>query len=284
MITVDYHTHNLRCGHAQGQIEDYIRAAIRLGLVDIGISDHNPAFWLPGDDPLPSISMAKSELEGYVEETLRLKAQYAGQIKVRLGLECDYIEGLEDEYRDILARYPFDYVIGSVHWVLNANIFHVRRWDEVTDTLPTFVEYYRLITRSAQSGLFDIIGHATAMTAFAPKPIAAGVEALQDAALDVIKEVGVAMEVNTSGFRKMTTEPFPTFRMIAAAHDMGIPLTFSSDSHRPDDVGFARDRMATYFAQIGVNELAAFEARKRTMLPLRLERGETEVALSPAAD
>jgi histidinol-phosphatase (PHP family) len=228
--------------------------------------------------------MAKSELEDYVEETLRLKAQYAGQINVRLGLECDYVEGMEDEYRELLARYPFDYLIGSVHWVLNANIFHARRWDGVADTLPTFAEYYRLIVKSAQSGLFDIVGHTTALTAFAPKPIAAGIEAMQDAALDAIKESGVAMEVNTSGFRKMTTEPFPTFRMIARAHDLGIPLTFSSDSHRPDDVGYARDRMAVYFGQIGLVELATFEARQRMMLPLRLESGEIQPALSAAAD
>lgn len=278
MITVDYHTHNIRCGHAQGQIEDYIRAAIRLGLTDIGISDHNPAYWLPGDDPMPTVSMAKSELEGYVEETLRLKAKYAGQINVRLGLECDYVEGMEDACRDMLARHPFDYVIGSVHWVQDANIFHVRRWDGVTDALPIFAEYYRLIIKSAQSGLFDIIGHSTAMTAFAPKPLADGIEALQDEALTAIKDAGLVMEVNTSGFRKMTTEPFPTFRMIAAAHSLGIPLTFSSDSHRPDDVGYARDRIAAYFAQIGLGGLATFEGRQRIMLPLHEAISEPAMA------
>ncbi len=282
MITVDYHTHNTRCGHAQGQIEDYVRAAIRLGLSDIGISDHNPAYWLPGDDPIPTVSMAKSELEGYVDETLRLKAKYAGRINVRLGLECDYVEGMEGACREMLARHPFDYVIGSVHWVQDANIFHVRRWDGVSDALPIFAEYYRLIIKSAQSGLFDIIGHATAMTAFAPKPLADGIEALQDEALTAIQDAGLVMEVNTSGFRKMNTEPFPTFRMIAAAQHRGIPLTFSSDSHRPDDVGFARDRVAAYLAQIGVRELATFEGRQRTMLPLYEAEGER--TLAAAAD
>ncbi|MCC7209448.1 MAG: histidinol-phosphatase [Anaerolineae bacterium] len=282
MITVDYHTHNIRCGHAQGQIEDYIRAAIRLGLTDIGVSDHNPAYWLPGDDPMPTVSMAKSELEGYVDETLRLKAKYAGQINVRLGLECDYVEGMEDACREMLARHPFDYVIGSVHWVQDANIFHVRRWDGVTDALPIFAEYYRLIIKSAQSGLFDIVGHSTAMTAFAPKPLADGIEALQDEALAAINDAGLVMEVNTSGFRKMTTEPFPTFRMIAAAHRLGIPLTFSSDSHRPEDVGYARDRIAAYFAQIGLGGLATFAGRQRIMLPLH--EAASEPAMAAAAD
>src|SRR5512135_486941 len=118
MITVDYHTHNLRCGHAQGQIEDYVKAAIKHGLTDIGISDHSPLYFLEGNDPQPGLAMAKDELDGYVEEVLQLKTRYAEQINVRLGIESDYIEGMEDEYRAILARYPFDYVIGSVHHVL----------------------------------------------------------------------------------------------------------------------------------------------------------------------
>jgi histidinol-phosphatase (PHP family) len=92
LIRVDYHTHNVRCGHAQGQIEDYIRAAITKGLTDVGISDHSPIYWQDGNDPMPTIAMAKDELDGYVAEVLRLKDQYADRINVRLGLESDYVE------------------------------------------------------------------------------------------------------------------------------------------------------------------------------------------------
>src|SRR5260221_1216808 len=112
MITLDYHTHHARCGHAQGQIEDYIKAALSKGLTEIGISDHSPLYYLDGNDPQPQSAMAKNELDGYVEEVLKLKAKYAGQIMVRLGIESDYLEGMEDFYAAIFAKYPFDYVIG----------------------------------------------------------------------------------------------------------------------------------------------------------------------------
>ena len=52
MITIDYHTHHYRCGHAQGNIEDYIKAALNKGLTEIGISDHAPIYWMDGNDPL----------------------------------------------------------------------------------------------------------------------------------------------------------------------------------------------------------------------------------------
>jgi histidinol-phosphatase (PHP family) len=271
MIKVDYHTHNLRCGHAQGRIEDYIKAAILRGLADIGISDHSPIYWLEGDDPLPTLAMAKSELDGYVDEVLSLKKQYEGQIDVRLGLECDYIEGMEDYYRAVLAKYPFDYVIGSVHYVSGRNVYDASRWAGAAagsqPVMDTFAEYYRLVAKSARSGMFDIIAHATAITAYAPKPIAAAIEPLQDAALQAIADAYVCMEINTSGYRKMTTDPFPTARMVAKAHELGIPLTFSSDSHRPDDVAFASDRVGKLLGEVGVTELATFSARQRVMTP-----------------
>ncbi|GAB4551034.1 MAG: histidinol-phosphatase HisJ [Anaerolineae bacterium] len=268
MISVDYHTHHNRCGHAQGHIEDYIRSGLNKGLLEIGISDHAPIFWKDGDDPMPTIAMAKSELDGYVDEVLRLKAKYAGQIEVRLGLEVDYVEGMEDEYRAILSKYPWDYLIGSVHFVKDRNVYDVRRWDGVADVMPIFVEYYRLVVKSARAGLFDILAHTTAVTAYAPKPIPSAIEPLQDAALEAIAASGICVEINTSGYRKMTTDPFPTVRMIKKAHHLGIPLTFSSDAHRPEDVTYAADRIEGLLEEMGVTEIAAFEGRHRRMVSI----------------
>lgn len=268
MILIDYHTHNARCGHAQGQIEDYIQAGIRRGLREIGISDHCPIYWKDGDDPQPNIAMAKSELPGYVAEVLRLKAKYADQINVRLGLEVDYIEGDEDACRAILADYAFDYLIGSVHFSLNRNVYDNRRWDGVPDVMAHYEDYYRLIAKSAHTGIFDVIAHATAITAYAPKPIPAAIEPLQDAVLQEIRAAGVAIEINTSGYRKMTTDPFPTPRMVAKAAALGIPITYGSDSHRPDEVHFAADKAAAVLEAAKVTELATFEGRQRKMVPV----------------
>jgi histidinol-phosphatase (PHP family) len=271
MITVDYHTHNARCGHAQGQVEDYVKAAISRGLTDIGISDHSPLYYMDGNDPQPNQAMAKDELESYVEEVLALKERYAGQINIRLGLESDYIEDMEDFYRGILGKYPFDYVIGSVHHVLGAHVYHAQRWNSRPDPMAVYAEYYRLVKKSAQSGLFDILGHTTAILAYSPRPIPTEIEALQDDALEAIREANVCVEVNTSGFRKMRTDPFPSARMIEKAVSRGIPLTFSSDAHRPDEVTYAREQTEALFIAKGVTALACFVRRQRVLVPLATE-------------
>ncbi len=271
MITVDYHTHHNRCGHAQGQIEDYIKTALARGLTEIGISDHSPLYFLDGNDPQPGLAMAKDELEGYVEEVLRLKARYAGQIAVRLGLESDYVEDMEAFYADILGQYPFDYVIGSVHMALGANIYDASRWQKTPDPMPVYAEYYRLVQKSARSGLFDILGHTTAVLAYSPRPVPAAIEGLQDETLDVIRQTGVCMEVNTSGYRKMQTDPFPSPRMIARAVELAIPLTFCSDAHHPDEVAYARDKVETLFVAKGLASIAHFERRQCTLEPFVVE-------------
>jgi histidinol-phosphatase (PHP family) len=270
MITTDYHTHNSRCGHAQGQIEEYVKAALAKGFTEIGISDHAPIYWMGGNDPIPTIAMAKDELNGYVNEVLALKAKYAGQIEVRLGLESDYVEDMEPFYAEVLARYPFDYVIGSVHFCLGHNIYDPRHWQDVSDPMTVYVEYYRLVEKSARSGLFNIIAHPTGVTAYAPRPIPVAIEPLQDALLLVMRESGVTLEVNTSGYRKAGSEPFPTVRMITQAHELGIPLTFSSDAHAPDQVGYGRDKVEAIFAELCLTEIASFANRQRIMLPLAL--------------
>jgi histidinol-phosphatase (PHP family) len=271
MITVDYHTHNYRCGHAQGQIEDYIKAGISKGLTEIGISDHIPLYFMNGDDPVPGQAMAKTELDGYVDEVLKLKERYAGQINVRLGIESDYIENMESTYAEILAKYPFDYVLGSVHHCFDAHVYHQRRWDAKPDPMTVYTEYYRLVKKSAQSGLFDILSHTTAILAYSPRPLPAELDALQDDALNTVRDSGVCVEVNTSGYRKMRTEPFPSPRTIAKAVELGIPLTFSSDSHRPDEVAHAKEQTEALLIAQGVTALARFENRQRSMVPLTVE-------------
>jgi len=273
-ITIDYHSHNLRCGHAQGVIEDYIKAAVRNGLVEIGISDHSPAWFMEGNDPLPAGAMAKDELDGYVQEVLGLKAKYQGQIAVKLGLEVDYIEDMEDFYREKLAPYPWDYLIGSVHIVGGTHVYEARRWNDKTspmqsDPSTVFAEYYRLVAKSAQSGMFDILAHTSAVLAYAPRPFPAQTEMWQDAALEAIRDTGVAIEINTSGYRKMTTDPFPTARMVGVAASLGIPITFGSDSHRPEQVAYNRSDVERLLTLNNITELATFTARERLMLPLQ---------------
>lgn len=249
----DYHSHNRRCGHAEGELADYARAARAAGLETFGFSDHCPAYFLDGDKPLPGTMMGKSELAGYVNEALALKEQGADRLDLRVGIEADWVPGFHDAYRDALAAHPFDYVLGSVHWVNGRSIFDRSRWaDENADA--TYAAYYRLVIEAAQTGLFDILSHLTAVEAYGPPIGEATAAQWYPAVADAAVDAGCVIEVNTSGYRKMNgDEPFPNRRLLALLIARNVPLTFGSDCHRPGDVGWGRERVAALLESLGVD-------------------------------
>jgi histidinol-phosphatase (PHP family) len=251
-ISFDYHSHHLRCGHAVGQISDYIESAIARGMREFGVSDHGPAYFQPGDHALPGTQMAGSELPHYVREAFEQKAKYAGRIDVKVGLEADFIEGQEAELIHILESHPFDYVLGSVHYVRQINIFKKTRWG-TERAEDIYAEYYRVVQLAAASGLFDILSHLTAVESYGPPVPDALAKRLYPPVAEAAAASGCIVEVNTSGYRKMEgDEPFPNRRMLRCLIAAGVPLTFGSDCHKPEEVGYGRDRVLGLLKELGV--------------------------------
>jgi len=269
MIKIDYHTHHYRCGHATGTIEDYIRRAIESGLEEIGISDHAPLFYRDGDDPGPGSAMAKSELPKYVDEVLALREKYRGQITVRLGIESDYVEGMEAEYATIYAQYPFDYLIGSVHFFDGRHIYDRNRWHRGANVEAAYREYFHKVQMSAKSGLFDVLGHITAVKAYSPKPPPQFLTDLYEETLQMIAQHGCCVEINTSGYRKTQVEPFPDHEVIRMCIARGIPLTYGSDCHAPGEIAHSHGRVESLLIEYGITELLTFD--QRNFVPIAWE-------------
>jgi histidinol-phosphatase (PHP family) len=261
----DFHSHHSRCGHAIGEMSDYIEAAIAQGMATFGVSDHGPAYWLPGDHAQPGTQMANSEVGNYVAEAHELKARFAGRITVLVGIEADYIEGRDDALRTILDAHPFDYALGSVHYALGGSIFNRTRW-RYEDVTAIYRDYYRQVRLAAATGLFDILSHLTAVEAYAP-PLSDELAAeLYPPVADAVAKSGCAVEVNTSGYRKMGgDEPFPNRRMLRLLIERGVPLTFGSDCHHPTEVGFGAARVSALLTELGVStaESQPFRTRRQ---------------------
>ncbi|WP_245884501.1 histidinol-phosphatase HisJ family protein [Tumebacillus permanentifrigoris] len=263
---MDYHTHHERCGHAVGALEEYIEAAMAKGLKEIGLSDHQPLLHVPH---IEGSAMRMEEMPGYVEEALALQRKYRGQIDVKVGLEADWVEGYGETVRDLLAKYPFDYVIGSVHFLGDwdhTNSAELERW-EGRDVYETYVEYYRQVQLAAASRLFDIIGHLDVIKRFGRKP-ERSVEDLLEQTVVAARDAGVCVEVNASGLRYPCAEQFPSVRVLEMMKSHGVPLTVGSDAHQP---GFVAEGFATVYAllkQVGFTHVHGFTGRKRYEIEL----------------
>jgi histidinol-phosphatase (PHP family) len=267
-MLIDYHTHHVRCGHASGELEEYVKRGIEIGLTQLGLSDHMPLLHVDPAAYFSGMAMPKEELPLYVEECLSLKEKYKGQIDIRVGLEGDYIEGYEPEIKAIVQAYPWDYVIGSVHFLGEWDISDFRQLDgwNGRDIYEVYTQYYDAVKKAAKTGFYDYIGHIDVIKRFGYKPIQDPWE-LEKAALDTVKECGLAIELNASGLRMPCEEMFPSRRMLEYCQKIGIPLTIGSDAHQPERLGQYLDQAAVLLKEIGCNEIATFSARKRTMEP-----------------
>ena len=260
-ILCDYHMHTALCKHASGPMEAYVERGIEIGLQEIGFADHNP---LP-DGRSANVRMAEAELDYYVERVTELRYRYRGKIDVMLGLEIDYVVGLEDYVAKQIAAHPWDYVIGSIHFLDNA--CREPSWPRQYsgDAHQLYARYFDLMRRLVRSGFCDIVAHFDVVKRSGHLP---GEREADDIArtLQAIKDAGICMEINTSGYRHAELhepQPYPTLSIVEQALVLGIPLTVNSDAHAPEQVGMQFATIEKFLKRKGCGQLAKFERRKQ---------------------
>lgn len=114
MLKTNYHTHTLRCQHAEGNDEEYVVSAIAGGYHTLGFSDHTP--WMYNSDFVSHTRMQPHELPEYVESIRSLQKKYKDKIEIRIGLECEYFPQYMPWLKEQIAQYQLDYVIFGNHY------------------------------------------------------------------------------------------------------------------------------------------------------------------------
>ena len=243
-------------------MRDVVEAALEKNLHAIGLSDHAPMLFLEGDHPQPGTAMAKSDFGAYVREMHDLKREYDGRVVVNVGVEADYVPGFVDEYRALLSDGDFDYVIGSVHFIDGWHLFQDKRPGSATR--EDLWDRALVLTReAAETGLFSMLGHLDVLKTKGHLPDRWDTPRLHET-LDAIADTGVAIELNTSGWRKSVNECFPSLGILAHAAKRGIRVVLGSDAHRPEDVAADFPRAAAVLREAGFRELTSFSKGERT--------------------
>ena len=259
-LPADYHTHTPLCRHAKGEPTELAAQAVRIGLDEMGFSDHNP---MPRED-FDNWRMRAADLAAYVEKVAQARRDHP-RLRIKLALEVDYLPGYEDWIKELTARYPWDYLIGSVHylssnWALD-NPEQISEW-RGRDPLEVWTTYCELLTKAAESELFDIIGHADLCKKFGFYP-QQDHPSLFKAFIRAAKQHGVAVELNTAGLRKDCREIYPSPKIAQMAAQAGVPITFGSDAHAPGEVGLNFVEAVELAQQAGYTHWVRFTRRKR---------------------
>ncbi len=256
---VDYHMHTPLCGHAIGAPAEYAQAAVKAGLAEIGFSDHAPMMAYAD----PKIAMSLDQLPQYHKMIEDVRTQFAGKLKIKIALEADFMVGYEKQTSALLSAYPYDYIIGSVHYIGDwgfDNPSDTSRWDK-ENVDQVYREYYHLLRLSAQSRMFDIMGHVDLVKKFGHRAQSDMTSEIKKTA-EVFKDCGVAVEINTAGLRKPVKEMYPSLDALKIYNKAGVPLTFGSDSHDPIHVGADFPKAFELAKAAGYQEYLVFNQRK----------------------
>lgn len=241
---LDLHVHLL--GHNdrdanRENIRAFLDEASRRGLKEVGFADHD-YYWDQMNFPL-----------------IREVANDYPNLKVRIGLEAEYRPYEEGRIKNLLAQFPFDFVIGSVHefdgWAFDYPEEEVMHWKKDADEL--YSRYFEVVTLAAKSGLFTTIGHFDLIKVFGVRPLK-DILTLADEALTTVAEHGLVLEVNTNGRYKPVQEFYPERRLIEEIQRRGIEFTLGSDAHCAENVGRDLEEASQLLRQIGVQSVVGF--------------------------
>lgn len=240
----DSHIHTFLCGHATGEMEEYVQAAIQKKLKKViflehmeeGISCDQGKTWLSEDD-----------FDSYFSEGQRLQSRYEGEIEIGLGVECGYNPDCSELLNKRLGRRCWDQVGISCHFLkIEGMAQHLNMFSRKKENIRLAQQigaerildrYFNTLTEAVQSLPGTMLCHLDGALRFLPKvSLTESHYVLIDNLLQAVSEKAMAVEINTSGFT-IRQEQFPTRRIVSMAKSYDIPFVFGSDAHKPDDVG-----------------------------------------------
>jgi histidinol-phosphatase (PHP family) len=262
--------HTFLCGHAVGQPTEYVAKAAEHGIDLITFTCHIPMRWEAFGQA--GIRMREDEVEAYLD--LVRGAAEEGKtlgVEVLCGIEAEVFpdERELEPMDDILKRYDFDFVLGSLHAQCASYLSWLEK-NKVKDDAMRIDSYFRHLKDGAQSGRYDSMSHPDVIRTygvvrhFDPAPHE---EVIRDFLQSLVDE-DVCMEVNTSGLTKGDYEVHPDPLILDWASEMGVKLTIGSDSHRPESVGQFFDVVQAMLHEKGFEDLHYFRGRQRVRIDM----------------
>jgi histidinol-phosphatase (PHP family) len=287
---LDYHLHLWAHGQPAGPVgvehlAAYCGQAASRGVAEIAVTEHLfrfrqaraalGGFW--DDDPDPRLRRtmaaywdehATADLDAYVEVVERAKAE---GLPVVLGLEVDHYAGRMDQVAALLRGYPFDVLLGSVHW-LGAWGFDdyedpvvAAEWD-VRSTDEVWSAYADAVEELATSRACDVLAHPDVCKVTGRVPVA--VEETHDRVADALTRHSMAAEVSSTGWRKPVGEAYPAPGLLARLRARGVAVTTASDAHTLADVEKGVARLVPLLREAGYDTVTAFRGRRREEVTL----------------
>jgi len=278
MNLFNLHTHTNFCD-GKAEPEEYVKQAIELGYHSLGFSGHAPV-------PFNNHFAIKDErLNDYFNVIKDLRKKYQDQINILLALEIDFIPGITKEFDWFRKAGNLDYLIGGIHLIRNKGVKDLwfidgplqEKYDEGLKKLfngngrKGVEAYFKQLNEMIATQNLDIIAHFDKIKMHNKNRYFSEEENwYKDLVWKTLKyisqETDCIIEVNTRGLYKKRAETFfPSPEILEQVHHLNIPITLSSDAHKPDEMDGFYSEAIELLCNIGFKELIYFVGSERKL-------------------
>ncbi len=194
-MKANYHTHHYLCKHATGNVEDYVKEAIKSDFIELGISDHAPNKRV--NDRY--VRMDINELPLYLKDIEANQVKYQGKIKILKGLEVEYFYDHEEYYQDL--REKVDYLVHGQHYISMTNTMDNLISGFSLTTKEQIDKYASYLEDAMASGYFDIMAHPD-LYLHSYKNFDINAEEVARRICKAAVKYDLVLEYNANGYRK----------------------------------------------------------------------------------
>jgi len=257
-MTYNFHTHTARCGHASGTEKEYIETAIAGGIRTMGFSDHIPLAYGDGHEDTWRIPL--SQAKDYVDTLHTLTREYADRIELHIGFECEYYPAYFDSMLAYAKDLGAEYLILGQHYLMGDTPADAIKMCQNTTDPALLRRYVSTVIEGMETKKFTYVAHPDVLMASVDETV---YDAEMQRLCEASRALDVPLEINFLGIRR--GRHYPHDRLWRIAGQVGAPVTFGFDAHKPSEaydassLAVAKDMVA----QHGLNYIG-----KPTLKPL----------------
>ena len=290
MQNYNLHTHSVY-SDGKSQPREIVEEAIRQGLTTLGFSEHSP---LPFDN---NFSVKSADMPRYVAEIAQLKEEFKDKIGIYCALEADYLTGVSEPFAVTKEKYHLDYLIGGVHLVVNPALRQAQgpkviepvetptinpdeiwfidgpKWEVYDEGLQKLFDgdirravrrFFEQSNEMIENEQFDIIAHFDKIKMHNRDRYFHEDEPwyrkLALETLDLIREKGLVMEINTRGiYKKRYNGFYPSPWLMEEACKMGVPAVISADAHHFSEISLEFEAAEEVLKKAGYRNVVNFK-------------------------
>ncbi len=261
MIISDYHIHSHYSFDSSEAMQNIAQKAIDQGLKEIALTDHFETL-----DPNMNLNQI-IDYKRYYQDVEELREKFAGKLTIRLGSEINLEKPMKSQMEDAINRYPFDFIIGSLHAVdfvdvgmseyygnLSVDEYHRRYFEDLLDAVK-------------DGFTFSVLGHLDFVTRYGGYrnnivDVRKQYDLLREILTNVI-DLGRGIELNTSAMRYRLDDFHPSVNILRLYKELGGEIiTIGSDSHTARTIAQDFELAEEVLLQLGYKYYATFERMK----------------------